>query len=161
VIAEIEGLAKNIEHIKDIVAMQQSYAKTSGFIETVPLADLVEDALRMNVSSLVRHDVELVQSHQPVRNAKFGLRRCRPHRQADRRADTRATRSGGAFRGRQRCRHPRRKPHAHLQPRVHHAQSGPWFRPHSGALAARQLGGSLTVQSVGPGCGAIFILELP
>jgi signal transduction histidine kinase len=28
-------------------------------------------------------------------------------------------------------------------------------------LAAKQLGGSLTVQSGGIGCGATFILELP
>jgi len=32
---------------------------------------------------------------------------------------------------------------------------------HSGALAARQLGGSLTCQSEGAGKGAIFTLELP
>ena len=30
---EVEGLAKNIAHIKDIVAVQQSYAKVSGVIE--------------------------------------------------------------------------------------------------------------------------------
>jgi len=31
----------------------------------------------------------------------------------------------------------------------------------SGALAAKELGGSLTAHSEGPGCGASFILELP
>jgi signal transduction histidine kinase len=38
---------------------------------------------------------------------------------------------------------------------------GHGFGLHSGALAAQELGGSLTVTSDGPGCGAIFILELP
>jgi signal transduction histidine kinase len=38
---------------------------------------------------------------------------------------------------------------------------GHGFGLHSGALAAREMGGSLTVQSNGLGCGATFTLELP
>jgi sensor histidine kinase regulating citrate/malate metabolism len=40
-------------------------------------------------------------------------------------------------------------------------KQGHGFGLHSGALAAKELGGSLTVQSEGPGLGATFILELP
>ncbi len=47
-IAELESLHKNIEHINEIVAMQQNYAKISGVTETVDVSELVEDALRMN-----------------------------------------------------------------------------------------------------------------
>ena len=39
--------------------------------------------------------------------------------------------------------------------------SGHGFGLHSGALAAKCLGGSLTVRSEGPGRGACFTLELP
>jgi len=39
--------------------------------------------------------------------------------------------------------------------------SGHGFGLHSGANAARELGGNLTVHSDGVGCGANFILELP
>ncbi len=39
--------------------------------------------------------------------------------------------------------------------------SGHGFGLHGGALAARELGGSLTVRSEGRGQGAEFILELP
>ena len=39
---ELELLVKNIEHIKEIVAMQQSYAKVSGFSEALPLETLPE-----------------------------------------------------------------------------------------------------------------------
>ena len=35
--------------------MQQSYAKVSGVTETLSLADLIEDALRMNARPLARH----------------------------------------------------------------------------------------------------------
>jgi len=40
-------------------------------------------------------------------------------------------------------------------------KDGHGFGLHSGALAARELGGALTVQSDGPGRGATFVLELP
>ena len=40
-------------------------------------------------------------------------------------------------------------------------KDGHGFGLHSGALAARELGGSLRVHSDGPGKGAAFTLELP
>jgi sensor histidine kinase regulating citrate/malate metabolism len=40
-------------------------------------------------------------------------------------------------------------------------RDGHGFGLHSGALTARELGGSLTVHSDGPGTGATFSLELP
>jgi signal transduction histidine kinase len=39
--------------------------------------------------------------------------------------------------------------------------SGHGFGLHSGALAAKELGGTLTASSPGPGQGAAFALELP
>jgi C4-dicarboxylate-specific signal transduction histidine kinase len=40
-------------------------------------------------------------------------------------------------------------------------KDGHGFGLHSGALAARELGGSLTAGSDGAGRGAVFVLELP
>jgi signal transduction histidine kinase len=40
-------------------------------------------------------------------------------------------------------------------------KDGHGFGLHSGALAAKELGGTLIAQSDGPGCGANFTLELP
>jgi signal transduction histidine kinase len=40
-------------------------------------------------------------------------------------------------------------------------ESGHGFGLHSGALAAKEMGGSLTVQSEGLGFGSTFTLELP
>ena len=48
ILREVGSLVSNIEHIKEIVAMQQSYAKSSGVVESLNVADLVEDAMRMN-----------------------------------------------------------------------------------------------------------------
>jgi signal transduction histidine kinase len=66
-LGELSLLHQNIEHIKDIVAMQQSCAKISGVTETIQVADLVEDALRMNAGVLARQEVKLLRefSHVP------------------------------------------------------------------------------------------------
>ncbi|HMC26544.1 MAG TPA: PAS domain-containing protein, partial [Verrucomicrobiae bacterium] len=54
-IAKMSAVGEHIEHIKEIVAMQQSYAKVSGVFEDLPVAGLVGDALRMNASAFDRH----------------------------------------------------------------------------------------------------------
>ena len=47
------------------------------------------------------------------------------------------------------------------EPGTVHAVICVGFGLHCGALAARELGGSLTAESEGSGCGATFTLELP
>ena len=66
ILTELGTLQKNIEHIKDIVAMQQSYAKLGGLTETVHISDLVEDALRLNEGALNRHGVTLLREFSEV-----------------------------------------------------------------------------------------------
>src|SRR5206468_3007495 len=61
---ELTHLRKNIEHIKDIVAMQQSYAKVSGVTETLKITDLIDDALRLNAGALTRHQVQLIRQFE-------------------------------------------------------------------------------------------------
>ncbi|HEY0455433.1 MAG TPA: DAHL domain-containing protein, partial [Verrucomicrobiae bacterium] len=63
---EIASLQNNVAHIKDIVAMQQSYATVSGVSEIVDLAELVEDTLRMSAASLARHDVQVIRELEKV-----------------------------------------------------------------------------------------------
>ena len=63
---ELASLRDNLEHIKDTVAMQQSYAKLCGVTETVAVADLVEDSLRLNAGAFVRHGVTLRREFNEV-----------------------------------------------------------------------------------------------
>jgi len=56
---ELAALRDNLEHIKDTVAMQQSYAKLCGVTETIAVVDLVEDSLRLNAGAFIRHGVTL------------------------------------------------------------------------------------------------------
>ncbi len=58
-ITEMNSVGQNIEHIKEIVAMQQNYAKLSGVYEWLTVPELVEDALRMNTAAFDRHHIEL------------------------------------------------------------------------------------------------------
>jgi PAS domain S-box-containing protein len=178
-IAELDHLRKNIEHIKDIVAMQQAYAQTSGVIETISVPDLLEDALRIDAGSLARHTVELFRDYQArpviatdkhkvlqilinlVRNAKLAcVDSDRTDKQItvrttsdDRRVKIAITDNGVGI------------PAENLTRIFNHGfttrKTGHGFALHSGALAAKELGGSLTVQSDGPGLGATFTLELP
>ena len=178
-LAEIDLLKKNIEHIKEIVVMQQSYSKVSGLTENLNLTDLVEDSLRFNENSLDRHDIKLVREFSTVppvtvekhkvlqilvnlvRNAKHACEAVdRPDKQvtvriaqADGRAQIVVRDNGVGI------------PPENLTRIFAHGfttkKNGHGFGLHSGALAARELGGDLSVASDGVGRGATFTLELP
>ncbi|MEK7677053.1 MAG: ATP-binding protein [Verrucomicrobiota bacterium] len=179
-LGELESLRKNVDHIKDIVAMQQSYATVAGVVETVQVADLVEDAIQLNLSALDRHGITFHREFTPVpplavekhkvlqilinliRNAKYAL-----HESG--RTDKRLTlRVGGHGGGRVRIQvldNGVGIPPENLTRIFSHGFStrkdGHGFGLHSAALAARELGGQLTAHSDGPGTGAAFTLELP
>ena len=144
---ELASLRDNLEHIKDTVAMQQSYAKLCGVTETVEVVDLVEDSLRLNAGAFARHGVTLkrefgnvppitVDKHKVlqilvnlVRNAKYA---CDDSGRSDKLITLRieGTDAGGAHLGhRQRYRDTRGEHAAAVQPRLHHAQIRARFRP--------------------------------
>jgi PAS domain S-box-containing protein len=178
--AELECLRKNIEHIKDIVAMQQDHAKTAGVIETVSVPDLLEDAIRVNAGSLAQHKVDTAREYlaRPVvtldkykvmqilinliRNATHA---CDESGRTDKRITGRITADDHQVHiaiidngvGIPRENHTRIFNQGFTTTRKH----GHGSSLHSAALAAKELGGALNVQSDGPGYGATFILELP
>jgi ligand-binding sensor domain-containing protein/signal transduction histidine kinase len=176
---ELAQLQKNIEHIKDIVTMQQSFGKVSGVTELVKAADLVEDALRMNASSLTRHNIQIVREFEEarlitvekqkvlqvlvnlVRNAQDA---CDNSGREEKRLTLRVTHRDNRVRIAV-CDNGVGIPPENLTRIFAHGfttkKDGHGFGLHSGALAAREMGGSLTVESDGPGQGATFTLELP
>jgi PAS domain S-box-containing protein len=178
-VRELDLLVKNIEHIKDIVTMQQSYARVAGVKEIINVRELVEDCLRMNAAALGRHSVQVVREFADVplinidkhkvlqilvnliRNAKHA---CQDSEHADRQLTVRVADGDGRIRisvmdngvG---------IPAENLNRIFSHGfttkKDGHGFGLHSGALAVREMGGSLAAQSDGPGKGATFTLELP
>jgi PAS domain S-box-containing protein len=178
--AEQEQLSRNVEHIKEIVAMQQTYARVSGVLEKAHAVDVLEDALQINASGLLRHSVKVVREFADVppitldkhkvmqilvnliHNAKYALdesdstnRRITIGigRTVSNRIKIFVTDNGIGI------------PKENLTRVFSHGfttrRNGHGFGLHSGANAAREMGGLLRAQSDGPGLGATFTLELP
>src|SRR5215212_3815247 len=63
---EVKNLVSGIEHIKQIVGMQQSYARGATMVEAVKPADLMESALALNVDSLSQRHIEVVRDYDEV-----------------------------------------------------------------------------------------------
>jgi signal transduction histidine kinase len=179
-LSEMEGLAKNVEHIKEIVAMQRNYARLCGDTEIPPPADLVEDAIRMNLGAFERHSITNIREFEDVppvtvdkhkvlqilvnllRNAKYGLDELGP---PETRLTLRIARDG------EHCVFICARENGvgiapeNLTRIIGHGfttrRDGHGFGLHSGALAAREMGGGLTAHSDGIGEGPSFCLRLP
>ena len=178
-VAELGALRANVEHIKEIVAMQQGYAKRGGITDTLDMRTLIEDSLRMNEGAFSRHGVTIVRDFAEVppiqvdkhkvlqilvnviRNAKYAC----------------AEMTGGEKRVTVRVRATPSSilvtvhdtgigiPPENLERIFNHGfttrAEGHGFGLHSSALAAREIGGSLYAESGGVGQGATFTLTLP
>ena len=181
---ELTDLRANLDHIKEAVSMQQAYAKRCGVLEMVAVEELVEDSLRMNTGALTRHHVALKRDYRArpeitvdkhrvlqilvnlIRNAKYA---CDESGHKDKQVTVRiedlaeeslteGVRISVMDNG------------IGIAPEVmgrlfSHGfttrKSGHGFGLHSAALAAAELGGSLTAASDGTGRGASFQLVLP
>jgi len=63
---ELDDLSKSIDHIKNVISMQQSYAGSVGVREKTSLSDLVEDALKINLQGMQRHGIEVVKEFEKI-----------------------------------------------------------------------------------------------
>lgn len=63
---ELAQLTRSVDHIKDIVSTQQSYAGINSLAECLSINDLLEDALRMNAGALNRHHVKVFKDFSDV-----------------------------------------------------------------------------------------------
>ena len=60
---ELGGLARSVEHIKDVIAMQQAYAGAGSVTVAVHPEELVDDALRISADSLSRHRITVSKDY--------------------------------------------------------------------------------------------------
>lgn len=179
-VAELTALRANIEHIKEIVAMQQGYARLGGITDTVDVRVLVDDSLRMNEGAFSRHGVTIVRDFEDVppvrvdkhkvlqilvnviRNAKYACSDAKGD--GDRRVTVRVRAANGNVMisvidtgvG-----IPRENLERIFGYGFTTRAEGHGFGLHSSALAAHELGGTLRAESPGPGMGATFTLTLP
>jgi signal transduction histidine kinase len=173
-------LSESIQHIKEIVAMQQNYAGIYGITETVALGEIVEDALHMCSGALAWPELELVRDFASIPPAALDRHRVlqilfnllENARQACETRDRTNSRITVRLRlhGHDRLQvqvidngigiPPETLPRIFTQG-FSTRKGGHGFGLHSSVLAAQDMGGTLTVESDGPGRGATFTLELP
>ncbi|MFK3607221.1 ATP-binding protein [Pseudomonas fluorescens] len=177
---ELAQLSKSVDHIKDIVSTQQSYAGASSLLEPVQIGELMDDALRMNAGALNRHHVTVVKEYAEVpllmadkhrlllimvnliSNAKYAMSNLtdRPRQITlsittldDSLLQISVKDEGEGI------------PAENMTRIFTHGfttrKEGHGFGLHSCALAAIEMNGRLTAQSDGPGTGALFTLQIP
>jgi C4-dicarboxylate-specific signal transduction histidine kinase len=177
---EHKQLTSDVEHIKEIVAMQQTCARISGSREKLAIASLVEDALQINLDSFTRRGIEVMRDYSEVplvtvdkhkvmqilvnliTNAKHAM-------DASNRRDRRLTLKVG--KNGNNCLKITVSDNGVGIPSENLARlfsygfttrkTGHGFGLHSGANTAREIGGQLTAHSEGAGQGATFVLEIP
>jgi signal transduction histidine kinase len=176
---DLNTMGRHIEHIREIVRVQQAYAGNSLLTEECDLSQIINDALQMQLPALQRHGVSIrrelagvppiqIDRHKVLQilinlisNAKYALG-AMP--QDKRNLSIRLTAEG---------------PWARIQVMddgvgialdaqaklFQHGfttrMDGHGFGLHSSALTAQMLGGRLTLESEGVGRGAVATLELP
>ncbi len=176
----MEKLRHFVQHLTDIIALQQVYGKPSGLIEPVHLRDQVEDAVRINSDAMRRHAIEIRRAYAPlppllldrpkvlqiltnlISNAQYALTQnghetkrltLRLTDPEDGRVRIEVSDNGAGI------------AQENLTRIFGYGfttrQDGHGFGLHSGALAAKEMGGSLHAKSDGPGTGATFTLTLP
>jgi PAS domain S-box-containing protein len=178
-LSELQSLDKNIEHIKQIVVLQQNHANVGSVCETLQISTLMEDALMMSSEALLRHQVQVIRNYSPVppvsmdkhqvlqilvnlvQNAKYALVESG---RDDKHLEASIESGDGFVRVSVKDNGVGIRPD-HMTRIFAHGfttkKDGHGFGLHSGVLAAQLMRGSLTVHSDGPGTGATFALSLP
>ena len=57
----VEALTKHVQHVGEIIQLQQSHSKAKGLIEATSIADIVEDTLKINAEVLSRNGVKVTR----------------------------------------------------------------------------------------------------
>ena len=186
-LGDLDRLSRSVDHITYVVATQQSHAGPSSVMETVQPQELLEEALRLSEKVIVACSVAVVRRYadvpattldrqrllqilvnlisnaaQAMEGAPAGSHRLTLVTQIDRVV--------GEAGGGQRLRIIVHDEGDGIAPEnltriFAHGfttrKSGHGFGLHSSALAAMEMGAKISVHSDGPGCGAVFTLDIP
>lgn len=179
-IEKVQSIRANIDHIKEIINMQQTHARISDFQIESSLIEVVEDAIRINLPNLERYEISIAKEYGEVeraiidkprilqiiinliRNASEALIasdqedkiitiRCYKHNDNLLRIEIIDNGIGISSENLTKI----------FQHGFTTKTKGHGFGLHSSALAANEMGGSLCAQSRGLGHGTKFILEFP
>ncbi|MCI0650501.1 MAG: ATP-binding protein [Planctomycetes bacterium] len=177
---ELTSLAKSVDHIKAIVGTQQALARVPGVSEVVPVADIIDDALRMGIGPASANGIH-VERHCDVaapviidrqrvvqilvnllRNAKAAIAESatkegrisiRSELVDKDRLQVEVSDTGVGI--------PKENLTRIFAFGFTTRKDGNGFGLHSSALAAKEMGGTLSATSAGPGRGSCFTLQVP
>jgi signal transduction histidine kinase len=179
ILVKIDQLSDHLEHMKKIIAAQQSYAKVNGITEVCTLEEIAETALSISEEVLRNSNIEIVRDYEKlpavlldrhqimqilvnlISNAKHALEEQSGNRWELKVAIAKVdggvrieVRDNGVGISRE-----------NLVKIFNHGfttkKKGHGFGLHNCANAAQQMGGSLTAYSDGLGKGASFVLRIP
>ena len=176
----LEELTRHVQHVADIIQLQQSYSKTKGLTEPTSIAELADDAIKINAEALSRNSVKvkrefaelptiLIDRHKILQiltnlisNAIYALS---TSNQEEKILTINVRESKEEKIRVEVCDNGVGIPHENLTRIFEHGfttkQKGHGFGLHSTALSINELNGSIVARSDGPGKGATFIIELP
>ncbi len=180
---QLESLAeltKHVQHVADIIQLQQSYSKTKGLTEPSSIAELIDDAVKINAEAISRNKIEVRRSYADlpimlldrhkvlqiltnlISNAIYALAKnskdekilslsVKENKKDHIKIEVRDNGIG--------------IPNQNLTRIFEHGfttkEKGHGFGLHSTALSINELNGSIVVNSDGEGQGAVFSIELP
>ncbi len=177
---DLQALERHVQHVRDIIHLQQDYSRTRGLTEPGHMVTVIEDALQLSSEQIVKYNIRIEKDYTPLPECWVDRHKllqilinlfsnaCHAVMAND--AGTRTIRVALKRTGPDK---------AHIEvadngigiaadnlTRIFQhgfttRTNGHGFGLHSSAIAATELGGSLRVESEGVGKGAAFVIDLP
>lgn len=173
-------LTRHVQHVADIIQVQQSYSKTKGLTEPASITELIDDSVKINSEAILRNHIEvkrkyadlpsmLLDRHKVLQiltnlisNAIYALAKSaneekiltlNVHESRSKYIKIEVSDNGIGI------------PLDNITRIFEHGfttkEKGHGFGLHSTALSINELNGSIAVYSDGPGKGSLFSIELP
>ena len=176
---EIDRVLHHLEHMKKVIAAQQSYAKVNGMTEVCTLQEIAEAAISISESGLRNHGIEVVRQFAdvgPVLVDRHGIIQILINLISNAKHALKAKEAGNRVLTITMGEHENKLrlevrdngigiPRDHLTKIFNHGfttkKTGHGFGLHNCANAAQAMDGSLEALSAGPGAGATFVLCVP
>ena len=178
--AGLDDLERHIQHLQDIIRLQQSYSRTIGLTERVNILEVIDHAEALNIDAIKKNGIRVVKHLEPlpkvvldrqkllqiltnlISNAKQAFhdteidpKKIEISLYGQRSNAVQITVSDNGV-GIAEENLTRIFQHGFTTRRDGHG-----FGLHSSAIAASEMNGTLRAESMGPGKGSTFILELP